>query len=621
MPNEILKETLTKYVDAKLYDINVLYEAIASRATVSLDVLRSCVNDVHVPYLKRTYGIRKNPYYKVTGYFDEDDEMDMETFIRRVPFIFYIYSNKEKGLYADFNSLHSSLMNYSNCGKLDTLFTMLEKLFYTYELSLETIFSYVLRQFGTLDNFEDFENWFNYVELTHKNGGVDYEPKNLLYSYNELLVDSGGAPFRYTIKSYRRVDREIIVNGNLPYDFDKNTCDFTWILLWINNAKDVYIEPTGDTELQVMIKNKYDLADFTLTITYPEGITPKTGRGVAPTVVNDNLYSTKYGSVTPLTMSQTINSQTVTYKVNNSQTDTYLAKQTPYVAFTLPVTVSGENALYNIKATVGDLTVYNTTVDQNATSPITVKGGEFMTSLFLGKPTQTDPIVYGHYTTEGQAALKAVSTNFASIDMSEATLDATEADVAADLTGKLIYGPENTSYNRSVTGYGTVCLPFELTSNDNVQYYTLKSGTTDKLIFEEVNKVPAHTPALVKGNIVVSADGYNYADPAATLDGASANGLTMKGTYKKIKLEEGEGYYIADNKFWHDWATIAPFRGYLTGTISGSSKLSILIDDATGLHEITDQLSSEDIYNLQGIKLSKTQKGVNIIGGKKILVK
>lgn len=253
MPNEILKETLTKYVDAKLYDINVLYEAIASRATVSLDVLRSCVNDVHVPYLKRTYGIRENPYYKVTGYFDEEDEMDMETFIRRVPFIFYIYSNKEKGLYADFNSLHSSFMNYSNCGKLDTLFTMLEKLFYTYELSLETIFSYVLRQFGTFENFEDFEKWFNYVELTHKNGGADYEPKNLLHAYNKLLVDSGAAPFRYTIKSYRRVDREIIVNGNLPYDFDKNSCDFTWILLWINNAKEVYVEPTGDAELNVDI--------------------------------------------------------------------------------------------------------------------------------------------------------------------------------------------------------------------------------------------------------------------------------------------------------------------------------------------------------------------------------
>lgn len=277
-------------------------------------------------------------------------------------------------------------------------------------------------------------------------------------------------------------------------------------------------------------------------------------------------------------------------------------------------------ATYGIEEGVQILKITNISMQDNeeTTKYFT---GNYQTSLFVGTPTETDPIVYGHYTTAGQAALKDASTNFASIDMSVAIIDAKEAAVAADLTGKLIYGPEKTSYNRSVTGYGTVCLSFELTSNDKVQYYTLKSGTSDKLIFEEAGTVAANTPALVKGNIVVSADGYNYADPAATLDGASANGLTMKGTYKKIKLEEGEGYYIADNKFWHDWATIAPFRGYLTGTISGSSKLSILIDDATGLHEITDQLSSEDIYNLQGIKLSKTQKGVNIIGGKKILVK
>jgi len=254
MPNEILKETLNKYVDVNLYDIDALYDAIKHSPTVSLDVLRSYVKDVHVPYLKRTYGVRENPYYKVMGYFDEDDEMNMDAFIRRIPFIFYIYSIKEVKLYADFHSLYSSIMDYSKeSGELNTLFMMLEKLFYTYNLSLETIFSYVLRQFGTLDNFEDFEKWFNYVELTHKNSGVDYEPKNLLHAYNKLLVDSGAAPFRYTIKSYRRVDIEIIVNGNLPYDFDKNTCDFTWILLWINNAKEVYVEPTGDAELNVDI--------------------------------------------------------------------------------------------------------------------------------------------------------------------------------------------------------------------------------------------------------------------------------------------------------------------------------------------------------------------------------
>lgn len=54
----------------------------------------------------------------------------------------------------------------------------------------------------------------------------------------------------------------------------------------------------------------------------------------------------------------------------------------------------------------------------------------------------------------------------------------------------------------------------------------------------------------------------------------------------------------------------------LFGTIEGV--------DVTGLNVVTADLTTSantSVYDLQGRKLSKQQKGINIIGGKKVLVK
>ena len=42
---------------------------------------------------------------------------------------------------------------------------------------------------------------------------------------------------------------------------------------------------------------------------------------------------------------------------------------------------------------------------------------------------------------------------------------------------------------------------------------------------------------------------------------------------------------------------------------------------STGIANISDPLPDKIIYNLQGHKLSKPQKGINIINGKKVLIK
>ena len=242
--------------------------------------------------------------------------------------------------------------------------------------------------------------------------------------------------------------------------------------------------------------------------------------------------------------------------------------------------------------------------------------GEYYVSFFVGE-SKGDAILYGHFTDDAKAAAQAALKG-GSADITEATV---EGDLA--LNDVLVYGKTNTSYSRNVTAgnYGTICLPYALKSDANVQYYTLSEVQHDKVVFAPADSVAANEPALFKAKdatISSERDGYCLAKTAGT--GAEFGGLQLTGTYAPLYLAPEAGYYVSDNKLYNDGATVAPFRAYLAGTAHVNG-LRIFIDGETGLEEITDQLSNDDIYNLQGVKLQKTQKGVNIVGGKKIFVK
>lgn len=242
--------------------------------------------------------------------------------------------------------------------------------------------------------------------------------------------------------------------------------------------------------------------------------------------------------------------------------------------------------------------------------------GEYYVSFFVGE-SKGDAILYGHYNDAAKEAAQAALKG-GSADITEATVD---GDLA--LNDVLVYGKTNTSYSRNVTAgnYGTICLPYALASDANVQYYTLSEVQPDKVVFAPAANVAANEPALFKAkNATISSEstGYCLAKTAGT--GDEFGGLQLTGTYAPLNLASEAGYYVSDNKLYNDGATVAPFRAYLAGTAPVNG-LRIFIDGETGLEEITDQLSNDDIYNLQGVKLQKTQKGVNIVGGKKIFVK
>jgi len=141
------------------------------------------------------------------------------------------------------------------------------------------------------------------------------------------------------------------------------------------------------------------------------------------------------------------------------------------------------------------------------------------------------------------------------------------------------------------------------------------------LLLEEVTELPADNAVIVK-----AAEGtyyYNDTDEARTL--GVANDLTFSGTnvvadgsqYILAKPDgDGVGFYQAEAG-----TTIEARKAYLVST--SGVKGFLFSENATDLKDLKDLKNLKDstdlIYNLAGQRLSKVQKGVNIINKKKVL--
>lgn len=244
--------------------------------------------------------------------------------------------------------------------------------------------------------------------------------------------------------------------------------------------------------------------------------------------------------------------------------------------------------------------------------------GEYLASVIYGQPEEQEVILYGYY---DEATANAFTTALKNV----AIANTTGAKFGDALIKDVILNDEKSNssfYTRTSDNYGTTVLPYDLESTPNCQLYMVMDMTSEGIVIKETDYVAANTPCIFKGDLCAYTDNGIGVPAFCAITEQSLGMTTFKGTYEATSIASGEGYYIASNgKFYNDGASIRPFRGYFDGTIAGVKSLRVLLDDATGLIDITDQFSKEDIYNLQGIRMNNVQKGINIKGGKKVLVK
>ena len=107
---------------------------------------------------------------------------------------------------------------------------------------------------------------------------------------------------------------------------------------------------------------------------------------------------------------------------------------------------------------------------------------------------------------------------------------------------------------------------------------------------------------------------------------ANIEGNVLKGTAEEIDAtgkyilakpqEEPVGFYLADG------GKIAAGKAYLE--VNGETGIKAFFftgDDATGIANVEKTVENGAIYNLAGQRISKMQKGINIVNGKKIAIK
>ena len=142
----------------------------------------------------------------------------------------------------------------------------------------------------------------------------------------------------------------------------------------------------------------------------------------------------------------------------------------------------------------------------------------------------------------------------------------------------------------------------------------------------EVNSPEANTPY-----IIYSEDGYSgealtgwgtaTADSYTTgwLTGVYTSTVVPTNSYVLQTLNEKQAFYLVSSEI-----KAPAYRAYLTVLDAGVKAFYFNFDDATAIAKIQDsgsKIQDSEIYNLAGQKMSKLQKGVNIVNGKKVLVK
>ena len=194
-------------------------------------------------------------------------------------------------------------------------------------------------------------------------------------------------------------------------------------------------------------------------------------------------------------------------------------------------------------------------------------------------------------------------------------------------TAQWVFEPVSTlgiTLNGPVDGkyYATLCVPFDITALDGATAYTLaKDGTT--LNTTEISPIPAGTPVLLEGT-TASATATIATAASTTISTSTA----LTGQYFASTFDGATNYTLGTDGtklgFYHwDGTTLGANRAYVAGSTSGVKGFAINWGDADGINSVNNgqAMDNATIYNLAGQRMNKVHRGVNIVNGKKVIVK
>ena len=198
----------------------------------------------------------------------------------------------------------------------------------------------------------------------------------------------------------------------------------------------------------------------------------------------------------------------------------------------------------------------------------------------------------------------------------------------------------NVTITRNIKeGFNTVVLPFTLTANQvtaafgtGTEVYNFSENSADaNEITVNFNKgdgsIEANVPVLVKATVASTEQVFNGVQVVAATDakvaGTNAN---FVGVYAPATVADGD-YFIGKGAVYKSAGAtnINAFRAYIDVDNTVAGEVKMFIEDE-GIQTAIDAIDAEApakgaIFNLAGQRVNNAQKGIYIVGGKKVVIK
>lgn len=182
-------------------------------------------------------------------------------------------------------------------------------------------------------------------------------------------------------------------------------------------------------------------------------------------------------------------------------------------------------------------------------------------------------------------------------------------------------------YTRTVTSgnFGTICLPFDATVTGATVYKitskVMSGETLTGINLESVDALEAGKAYIFKATGSTLTATYSGSYTAAIED----NGMLGNLSSDPVTVTSGN-YVVSGNKICPvgENVTVGQYKAYITLTGIGATSRSanfIGFEETTGIENIQNESDNVIFYNLQGQRVTEAQKGLVIVGGKKMLRK
>ena len=189
----------------------------------------------------------------------------------------------------------------------------------------------------------------------------------------------------------------------------------------------------------------------------------------------------------------------------------------------------------------------------------------------------------------------------------------------------------------SADKWNTLCVPFAFDKSVFSEVKELSAiavnGDNVSMTFADASMIAAGQPYLVKSDLASVTFNDVALDPSTAVsntvkeDGTTS--VAFVGTFSGTNLtsSNSDAWVVSNNNLYNvnSDVTVGAYRAYFTvGSTAGVKALTFDFNGTTGIEAVDSLQMTVDnkaIYNLSGQRLSKLLKGVNIVGGKKVLVK